>query len=66
MVEHSIPAGKMYRAPEVPADPHFAARDAIVDVEAERPGTIRMLRSPNYRKLPARHKDPGTDPGWWA
>jgi crotonobetainyl-CoA:carnitine CoA-transferase CaiB-like acyl-CoA transferase len=42
MIDHSIPAGKMYRAPEMLADPHFAAREAIIDVETERWGTLKM------------------------
>jgi len=31
MEVHGVPAGKLYRAPEMLADPHFAAREAIVD-----------------------------------
>lgn len=31
MEKHSVPAGKLYRAPEMLADPHFAARESIVD-----------------------------------
>ncbi|POR51948.1 CaiB/BaiF CoA transferase family protein [Bosea psychrotolerans] len=27
---HSVPAGRIYRAPEMLADPHFAAREAII------------------------------------
>src|SRR5947207_2990847 len=34
MIEHSIPAGRMYRAPDMLADPHFAAREAIVDANS--------------------------------
>ncbi|GMN04269.1 CaiB/BaiF CoA transferase family protein [Erythrobacter sp. MTPC3] len=30
--QHGVPAGNMYRAPEMLEDPHFAARQAIVDV----------------------------------
>ncbi len=30
LIEHAVPTGKIYRAPEMLADPHFAARDAIV------------------------------------
>ena len=29
---HGVPAGRIFRAPEMLADPHFRARDAIVDV----------------------------------
>lgn len=42
MVEFSIPAGKIYRAPEMLADPHFAARQALVEVEHPDWGTFRM------------------------
>ncbi len=30
MEEHGVPAGRIYRAPEMLADPHFAAREAII------------------------------------
>ncbi len=42
MIDHSIPAGKMYRAPEMLEDPHFAARDAIIELETERWGKLKM------------------------
>ena len=42
MIAHSIPAGQVYRAPEMIADPHFQARDAIVEVETERFGKLKM------------------------
>ncbi len=42
MIKHSIPAGKMYRAPEMIDDPHFKARDAIIEVETERWGALKM------------------------
>ena len=42
MIEHGIPAGKIYRAPEMLADPHFAARQAIIDLAHPRWGTVKM------------------------
>jgi crotonobetainyl-CoA:carnitine CoA-transferase CaiB-like acyl-CoA transferase len=42
MIQHSIPAGKMYRAPEMIEDPHFKSRDAIIEVETERWGALKM------------------------
>ncbi|MGI8663097.1 MAG: CaiB/BaiF CoA transferase family protein [Acidimicrobiales bacterium] len=30
LIEHAVPTGKIYRVPEMLADPHFAARDALV------------------------------------
>ena len=42
MVEHSIPAGRVFRAPDMLADPHFAAREAIVEVPHSLHGTVKM------------------------
>lgn len=42
MQEHGVPAGRIFRAPEMLADPHFEARDAIVDVESERFDNLKM------------------------
>lgn len=42
MTHYSIPAGRVYRAPEMMADPHFQARDAIIEVETERFGKLKM------------------------
>lgn len=42
MIAHSVPAGRVNRAPEMIADPHIQARKAIVEVETERFGTLKM------------------------
>ena len=42
MLEHSIPAGRIYRAPEMLEDPHFAAREALVDVPHPRWTGLKM------------------------
>ncbi len=42
MIKHSVPAGKVYRAPEMLDDPHFQARNAIIEVETERFGKLKM------------------------
>ncbi|HWU04556.1 MAG TPA: CoA transferase [Novosphingobium sp.] len=42
MIEYSIPAGRIYRAPDMLDDPHFQARGAIVEVETERFGALKM------------------------
>lgn len=42
MVAHSIPAGRIYRAPDMLEDPHFKAREAIVAVPNPEHGEIRM------------------------
>ena len=40
MEEHGVPAGKIYKAPDMLEDPHFKARDAIIHVD-----------DPKYKKL---------------
>jgi formyl-CoA transferase len=39
---HGIPAGRIYRAPDMLADPHFAARQAIVQVLDRELGELAM------------------------
>jgi formyl-CoA transferase len=54
MIEHSIPAGKVYRAPEMLADPHFQAREAIIEVETERFGKLKMQNAfPKFSATPS-------------
>ena len=42
MIAHSVPAGRIYRAEDMLADPHFAARDALVEVKSPRWGRFSM------------------------
>ena len=42
MIEHAVPVGKVYRARDMLDDPHYAAREALVDMASERWGTIKM------------------------
>ena len=42
MVEAGVPAGRVFDAEDMVADPHFAARDALVTVPDEEFGEIRM------------------------
>ena len=42
MIEHAVPVGKVYRAQEMVADPHYAARQALVDLASKRWGTVKM------------------------
>jgi len=42
MLKHGVPAGKIYRAPDMLDDPHFQARDAIVDVPTEKWPDLKM------------------------
>jgi formyl-CoA transferase len=42
LLEKQIPSGRIYRAPEMLNDPHFAARDAIIDVPHPRFESLKM------------------------
>lgn len=42
MIAAGVPAGKIYRAPEMLADPHFEARESIVTLEHPRWGSLPM------------------------
>jgi formyl-CoA transferase len=62
MVEHAIPAGRMFRAPEMLADPHFQARESIIDMPHPRLGSVKMQNvfpklsvSPGGVRTPAPH-----------
>jgi crotonobetainyl-CoA:carnitine CoA-transferase CaiB-like acyl-CoA transferase len=59
MIEHSVPAGRVYRAPEMLADPHFKAREAIIEVETERFGTLKMQNAfPKFSATPSSIRSP--------
>ena len=45
MVEHSVPAGRIFGAADMLADPHFAAREALVEVDSPRWGKFAMQNS---------------------
>jgi crotonobetainyl-CoA:carnitine CoA-transferase CaiB-like acyl-CoA transferase len=42
MDQHGVPAGLIYRAPDMLSDPQFAARDAIVTVKHPHYGDLKM------------------------
>ena len=50
-LSHAIPAGKVYRAPEMLTDEHFAAREAIVEVPHPAFGSVKMQNA--FPKLSA-------------
>ncbi|MCP1673485.1 crotonobetainyl-CoA:carnitine CoA-transferase CaiB-like acyl-CoA transferase [Natronocella acetinitrilica] len=61
LAEQGVPAGLVYRAPEMLADPHFQSRQSIVSVDDEHNGTVpmqnvfpRLSRSPGH----IRHSGP--------
>jgi formyl-CoA transferase len=64
MDEHGVPAGKIFRAPEMLADPHFLAREAIVEVTDAHLGPIRMQNVfPKLSETPGRVRWTGPDLG---
>lgn len=59
MERHGVPAGKIYRAPEMLEDPHFAARESIVSVPHPDFGRIRMQNvAPRLSESPGRIRAP--------
>jgi crotonobetainyl-CoA:carnitine CoA-transferase CaiB-like acyl-CoA transferase len=53
MIEHGVPAGKLYRPQDMIDDPHFQAREAIIDVPSERWGSVKMQNVfPKLSKTP--------------
>jgi formyl-CoA transferase len=58
--EHGVPCGGIYRAPEILADPHIAARESVAYVEAEGLGEIPMPNVfPRLSRTPGRIRWPG-------
>ena len=51
MIAHAVPVGKVYRARDMLDDPHYIAREALVDLASERWGTIKMQNA--FPKLSA-------------
>ncbi len=59
MREHGVPAGLIYRVPEMLADEHFKAREAIVSVPHPDFGEIRMQNvAPKLSATPGAIRDP--------
>lgn len=60
--EHGVPAGRVYTAPDMLADPHFAARGSIVGVNDPTLGEIPMQNvSPKLSDTPGRIRWAGSD-----
>lgn len=54
MIEHSIPAGRVYTAKDMIADPQFLARGSIIEVETERHGKLKMQNAfPKLSRTPS-------------
>ncbi len=53
MIRHGVPAGKLYRPQDMLDDPHFQAREAIIDMPHPRWGTVKMQNVfPKLSKTP--------------
>ncbi len=64
MNENGIPAGRIYRAPEMMADPHFAARQAIIRMAHPKLGEIAMQNvAPRLSDTPGSIRGPGPELG---
>jgi formyl-CoA transferase len=62
MEKHGVPAGKLYRAPEMLADSHFAARESIVDMPTERWPNLKMQNVfPKMSKTQGEVRWPGVE-----
>lgn len=61
---HGVPYGRLYRAPEMLADPHFAAREAIVTVPHPVFGALPMQSVfPKLSETPGAVRWAARDPG---
>jgi formyl-CoA transferase len=59
MDRHGVPAGLIYRAPEMLEDPHFTAREAIVTVPHPDFGELRMQNvAPKLSETPGAVRSP--------
>jgi formyl-CoA transferase len=64
MDEFGVPAGLIYRAPEMLADPHFQAREAIVTVPHPDFGELRMQNvAPKLSETPGGVRSPSPSLG---
>ena len=61
---HGVPAGRIYRAPDMLADPHYQARRSIVDVDHPQFRNLRMQNVfPRLSETPGAIRWPGPEIG---
>lgn len=64
MARSGVPAGRIFRAPEMLADPHFQAREAIITVPDKTFGEVKMQNIfPRLNGTPGRIRWTGPDLG---
>jgi formyl-CoA transferase len=62
MQKHGVPAGRIFRASDMLEDPHFKAREAIVDVPHERWDNLKMQNIfPKLSATPCKINWPGPE-----
>lgn len=62
--EHGVPAGKMYRAPDMLADPHYRTRQSIIEVDHPRHENLKMQNVfPRFSHTPGQVRWPGPELG---
>jgi crotonobetainyl-CoA:carnitine CoA-transferase CaiB-like acyl-CoA transferase len=61
MIEAAVPAGKIYRAPEMLADPHFKARESLIELDHPRWGPLPMQNAfPKLSRTPGSVRRPAS------
>jgi len=61
---HGVPCGKIYRAPDILNDQHFAARDAVISMPHRVLGDFKMQNVfPKFSDTPGNVRWLGPDPG---
>lgn len=64
MDDSGVPAGKIFKAPDMLEDPHFAARDAVVDVQHDLFKNLKMQNAfPKLSETPGEVKWAGPELG---
>ena len=62
--EHGVPAGNIYRAPEMLADPHFKSREALVEIDhAQHENFVMQNVVPKLSRSPGRVGSVGPELG---
>ncbi|MEX2525247.1 MAG: CoA transferase [Gammaproteobacteria bacterium] len=62
--ENGVPAGKMYRAPDMLDDPHYRARQSIIEVDHTRYENLKMQNVfPRFSSTPGSVNWPGPEVG---
>ncbi|HAY06244.1 MAG TPA: CaiB/BaiF CoA-transferase family protein [Hyphomonas sp.] len=62
MIDNGVPVGKVYRAPDMLVDPHYAARETLVEVPSDRwPGIRQQNVFPKLSSTPGMARWAGPD-----